>query len=344
MTFDPISVIEACYAHEADDSRWLESIVAPLSPSLGVFGLTFDARDSSLRRPLVMTGARIPQDALRILVGKFMKRPARVNRVIYRPVSPVELVSRMLQDMTPADAERELSFLSKFGCSDCVGVFGIDSDRQGLALVIPVKKGSPPPGPRTRGFLSRVSAHLTSALRLRRATVNTPVSPGDGATEAIADPGGKILHAAGDARSRRARAAITAAVRLKDRAQGRLRRADPEEAAELWQGLLDGSWSLVDHVESDGRRRVLVRKNAPGVPDPKALTPRERAVRSDGPIEQVRRLPARPHVIDGVGAPGVGTAQARLSHSCRLRPRPRADGAGRREQRAEGRGTGGTRP
>jgi DNA-binding CsgD family transcriptional regulator len=41
---------------------------------------------------------------------------------------------------------------------------------------------------------------------------------------------------------------------------------------------VDGTWSLVDHVESDGRRWVLARRNAPGARDPKALSPRERDV------------------------------------------------------------------
>jgi DNA-binding NarL/FixJ family response regulator len=41
---------------------------------------------------------------------------------------------------------------------------------------------------------------------------------------------------------------------------------------------VDGRWSLVDHVEADGRRVVLARRNPPGVRDPRALTARERDV------------------------------------------------------------------
>jgi DNA-binding NarL/FixJ family response regulator len=57
-----------------------------------------------------------------------------------------------------------------------------------------------------------------------------------------------------------------------------MRRAHPEEALNLWQALVDGTWSLVDHSDSDGRRFLLARRNEPGVRDPKALTSRERSV------------------------------------------------------------------
>ncbi len=71
---------------------------------------------------------------------------------------------------------------------------------------------------------------------------------------------------------------LAEAVRRVDRARGLLRRTDPEEALQLWQGLVDGTWSLIDQCDSDGRRYVLARRNEPGVRDPRALTQRERGV------------------------------------------------------------------
>ena len=80
------------------------------------------------------------------------------------------------------------------------------------------------------------------------------------------------------AQPRQVRRSLADAVRRMDRARGALRRADPEEALGLWRGLVDGTWSLVDHCDSDGKRYVLARRNEPGVRDPKALTQRERSV------------------------------------------------------------------
>ncbi len=50
-----------------------------------------------------------------------------------------------------------------------------------------------------------------------------------------------------------------------------------DEALQLWQGLVDGTWSLVDRCEAAGKRYILACCNEPGVRDPKALTPREHA-------------------------------------------------------------------
>ncbi len=51
----------------------------------------------------------------------------------------------------------------------------------------------------------------------------------------------------------------------------------PERALALWQGLVGGEWSLVEHWESGGRRYLAAYRNRPEVRDPRALTPTERA-------------------------------------------------------------------
>ncbi|HEY5962207.1 MAG TPA: hypothetical protein VIV60_36875, partial [Polyangiaceae bacterium] len=76
------------------------------------------------------------------------------------------------------------------------------------------------------------------------------ISPEDGGTEAMITPDGRIEHAAGGGRERAVQAILRDAVRRSETARGRLRRADPDEALGLWQGLVDGTWSLVDHTES----------------------------------------------------------------------------------------------
>src|SRR5512143_2854719 len=61
-------------------------------------------------------------------------------------------------------------------------------------------------------------------------------------------------------------------------ARRRVVRADPDEALQLWRGLVDGTWSLVDHHDTDGKRYLLARRNQPGVREPTALTQNERSV------------------------------------------------------------------
>ena len=52
-------------------------------------------------------------------------------------------------------------------------------------------------------------------------------------------------------------------------------RGSPERALALWQGLVAGEWSLVDHWESGGRRYLAAYRNRPELRDPRALTPTE---------------------------------------------------------------------
>jgi DNA-binding NarL/FixJ family response regulator len=68
-----------------------------------------------------------------------------------------------------------------------------------------------------------------------------------------------------------------AAIRI-DRAGGELHRGDPEEASELWKGLVEGRLSMVDWFDHDGRRYVLALHNPPHVKDPSSLTERETQV------------------------------------------------------------------
>ena len=91
------------------------------------------------------------------------------------------------------------------------------------------------------------------------------------------DPSDRFLHATSAAKEPAAREGLAEAVRRMELARGRLRRADPDEALALWQGLVDGTWSLVDHSDSDGKRYLLARRNEPGMRDPRALARHERA-------------------------------------------------------------------
>jgi DNA-binding CsgD family transcriptional regulator len=121
--------------------------------------------------------------------------------------------------------------------------------------------------------------HITAAHRLRRDLMEPSDVRGFGLTdmpynaEALLDPKNfRVAEAAGDAQDKKASKIIRdAAVRI-DRARGGLRKADPQRALETWQGLVRGRWSLVDWFDSDGRRFVLARPNAPNVGDPRGLT------------------------------------------------------------------------
>jgi DNA-binding CsgD family transcriptional regulator len=143
----------------------------------------------------------------------------------------------------------------------------------------------------TPGAMSRASLRSTitepSASRRRTCawaplprarTLTGQAASASPEAEAVLDPTGRALDATGEAKGRGARASLGEAVRLMEKARGGLRRAAPDEALRLWQGLVDGTWSLVEHHEADGKRYLLARRNHPGVREPTALTRQERSV------------------------------------------------------------------
>ncbi|MEZ4230350.1 MAG: helix-turn-helix transcriptional regulator [Polyangiaceae bacterium] len=119
-----------------------------------------------------------------------------------------------------------------------------------------------------------VATHLAAASRLRRNISELPYPP-DAAT-AVIEPGGRVIdlkHASVSSLRERLRFAV----RQIDRARCTANRAQPE-ALGLWQGLVEGRWSLVDHFDSDGRRLVLAMENAPEVIALKTLSVRQTQV------------------------------------------------------------------
>lgn len=112
----------------------------------------------------------------------------------------------------------------------------------------------------------RVATHIGAASRLRHSAGKAP-----DAADAVLSPAGKLQHLTpgiesapikeGFARRRHARSRGTAA----------------EAALEVWQGLHDGRWSLVDYVDTDGKTFVLAVRNQPAREVASTLTDRQRA-------------------------------------------------------------------
>jgi DNA-binding NarL/FixJ family response regulator len=119
---------------------------------------------------------------------------------------------------------------------------------------------------------------------LRRA-LSTPATAEEGGTElplaaeAIFDARSfRLTDAVGPAQQSGAtRKLRDAAIRV-DRARGKLRRDDPDEALQIWKAMVRGRWSMVDWFDSDERRYVLAVPNQPSVTDPRGLTERENQV------------------------------------------------------------------
>lgn len=160
--------------------------------------------------------------------------------------------------------------MTAVGVSDMAGAIGVDPSGMGIAISW-FRPATGPLSREVRNALERISAHVTSALRLRN-------RGGEAEVDAVLDPGGKLLHAERDARDEATRESLReAAVRI-DRARTRRVSAEIDEPAALWNALVDGSWSLVERFESDGRRLLVARRNDPTTHQTRALTENEKKV------------------------------------------------------------------
>lgn len=281
MKLDPIAVVEACYRPADGEVAWLRGVLEALQ-GLDLGGAhTARLKDTGPHgrfRPLAAAQrGTLPQDWLARLDAAQAQAPEAALAAFYWPFPPVRRARAAARQLGPEAEALLASALAQLGLDDAYGVLAGGPEGRLLDVGLGIR-GRGRLAPSTRHQLALVSAHLTSALRLRVGLGGPAPSPDDEATEAVLDPGGAVRHAAGPAQARPARERLVEAVRRVERARGSLRRTSPAEAAELWRGLVDGRWSLVDHHEASGRRSILVRRNEPRLPDPRGLTPRERDV------------------------------------------------------------------
>ena len=203
-------------------------------------------------------------------------------------------VSRALHDFLATNG-----FAESFGC--------VAADAEGHGVVFCAMLPRPTRLSRiTRARWQRVAVHVAAAHRVRR-RLGQPVA------DAVMQPGGRVVHAEGEAVGSVARDRLREACLARERARTRRTRADADEALGLWQALVAGRWSLVDRFESDGRRYVVARRNEPAAVGPLALTPRERRVVAhlvQGDSGKNRRVRPRSGSVGGVGGRAVRPPQA----------------------------------
>lgn len=294
---DPIALVEAAYSGEAV-TPWLTTLAARAS-AWGVGGGVVCAA-IGLRRERGRVTSSVSAGAS----GEVSEAIARVSdelpsRLVARVFAPTEFVGNAHWRLRRVWRAANLPAMW--------ALIGGDGRRDAVMLSFPAaadqRPSYDPPFPlAVSRTLGRVAAHLGAALRLRTDA---------GLTDAVLSPGGRLLHAESEARERGARRALIDAVLASERARGRLRRTDPDEAVKTWSALVAGQWSIIDSVERDGKRLLLARRNPPTGRDLLQLTPAQ---------SEVAWLVALGHsnkfVAYELGVP-VSTVVSRLRSACR---------------------------
>lgn len=321
MKVDCIRIIEAGYAPAASEEAWLASVLEPFEPLARGMGLTarffdFGTEQTEVGNP-VFRGP-VPTELQAGLTGMYsflaLHHAGGLRAMLSPNPSVVCWASKRGADLGEEVRPQARGFLKGTGLLDQIGILAADPVGRTLLINVPYAEVVTIPSQTIRQ-ITRATAHLCSAIRLRsradpsRSTASMSDLPRD--VEAVLDPSGRIHHAAGAAGGKQARSSLTEAVRRVERARGRLRRTDPEEALATWLALFEGRWSVVEQTESDGRRFLLARRNEPGTRDPKALTQGERDV-----IACVARGHSNKYIAYLLGV-AVSTVSSRLE--CALR-------------------------
>lgn len=205
------------------------------------------------------------------------RRPTRVDFLMGDPGPgrTKEAVEALVRAGDPYWREVSRQF-SAAGIEDMFHLTAVDGE--GAWVSIGFLLGRERPLADASSLWSMASVHFATAMRLQRhawrgaprPSLRVAFNPdaGSEAAETVADLGDD-----GTARDR-----LRAAVRAMDAASGQTPATTEEDALSIWQGLVDGTWSLVDEHDADGRRYVVATKNPVSVRDARGLSEREAAV------------------------------------------------------------------
>lgn len=166
--------------------------------------------------------------------------------------------SRQWSDRTLETAGMIVAYLHSRGSDDLLFSYSYDRTGTGVLLTAMVKGATLTDA--AREIHRRAAIHVAAGLRLRRALARARV---DDAPEAVFEADGRLAHAEGPATSADMRHRLREAVTRIDRARTNAIRKEEMEALTLWQGLVEGRWSLIDRHDTDGRRYYVAIANPP---------------------------------------------------------------------------------
>jgi len=276
---DPIDVVEAAYNVGVSDKEWLRTLAETVRPLIdggaGMLAYSFDPGtplDKLHSDPILwdLNQWEFPSIANWVSENPEFLRFVHMNN--QGLLAMLDLCKRAgFRDIAAALPTMARDYAA-VGVADYVALQTVEPG--GAGVVIAAGQKTPRSfDARTRRVWNRVNTHIAAGRRLRYA-----MKQGTAPEEAILKPNGTVEHAEGETTERTARTALSEAVLRVEKARGKQRKVDPEAATEAWTAMVSGRWSLVDRFEANGRRYIVARRNEHSLPDPRALTKRERAI------------------------------------------------------------------
>ncbi|MBT8470902.1 MAG: helix-turn-helix transcriptional regulator [Deltaproteobacteria bacterium] len=279
-----IDFAEAAYDLELSDREWLPNLLERglpiLEHGLGVAGYEYGRPPQSeaveLRDVHVASGPKdFPERHLRALSTtdpEVLRRQLRHGSATTGSEHSKDHPDELAHYVSHVDY-----------CKDVLFLTAVDPRGAGLAVVAPLPEVTTL-SPQDARRWQMLAAHVEAGHRLRQAIAEGDADresdddlPHD--AEAVFDASSfQVTEAVGPAKDRRTANRLRDAAVKVDRARGKMRRTDPENALAIWKALVRGRWSMVDWFDTDGRRFVLAIPNSPNVIDPRGLSERESQV------------------------------------------------------------------
>ena len=282
-----IDIVESAYRVDLDETSWLEQI-GERAPTIVEPGAARWGATVSVAKP-TPTDPFYRRARLDVPYNPELSRRSQVLEDVGRQAASQSKDVRAAHMRTVAQTSSEWadktlppglfdhafgSVMGDMGIGDVLNIQGFDLSGMALVVQMPLAARTAL-HPKQRQYLSRIATHLSAALRLREMLGSRPALD---TAEAIFDARGRCVHASESAQSETASKRLREAAKAVDKARGKLSREDPELALELWRGLFNGRWSLLEVFDTDARRFMVAHKNDPQVAADRALTRREKQI------------------------------------------------------------------
>lgn len=290
---DPIDLVEACYDLSAPERQWLQTIADIARPLMhaqtliayhvGIGERGYEVRDA------VQSGDAHGDVAARIIaLGDVFDRK-RAGQASLADEVRAKVSSRVFDGLLSEAADRLLLSerqpfgprwaytLGAPGVRDLLFLINRHIDLNGATFMVGSLDRKAPLPPARRLMLLRLGAHIKAGWRLRQRLPAVLRSVDASEHGAVLDASARVVHAHGEAQSTDVRALLEQKARAIDGARTRKNGRD-ENALAVWEGLVDGRWSLVERFDVDGRRFILAHKNPEEVVDPRGLSSLEARV------------------------------------------------------------------
>ena len=236
-------MVEAAYCVCAEESDWLESVLAAALPTMGqaVFatGVTFKRPgEGEIAQVQTWRHAGASDEIQKASVKYAVNVPKEVERAWFRQ-GLIDTASHI------SDGSRRFFevIASKTGTiRDGLFINAMDPNGGGVyvAILLPEQTTL---SSAERARWEMLGAHLTAGHRMWAAigSVKAPSTPLPCGAEAVVDPKTfEVIDAAGPAKDRSTASMLRDSARRVDRARGRLRKTDPDEALQTWWALMHG--------------------------------------------------------------------------------------------------------